>query len=121
MSHPTDEKLIKYVDEQLPKSERTLVEIHLSSPCLRCTNKIGQLRLVLQTTSHDQTATPPSNIFSRAVAFFQQRPATPHQSPLRVLAEILFDNRTRMPLSATARHEHDTRSSDAILCSTSGN
>jgi hypothetical protein len=97
MSHPTYETLLKYIDKQLPETETTLIETHISGPCKVCLNKVNQIRMVVNTATHDQTIAPPSNVLSQAVALFRQKPNAPTRPRLRVLAKLLFDNHIQMP------------------------
>lgn len=96
MSHPNYENLINYIEDQLPEAEQARIDDHLSRACQQCTNKIAQLRMVLAAVAEDTTVAPPPDILHRAIAAYQDRPATEHRPLLRVLAELLFDSRLQL-------------------------
>lgn len=96
MIHPNHETLINYVEDQLSEADQASTEAHLSRPCQECTNKVVQLRMVLDAARKDRTSAPPPGVLDRAVAAFKERAAIAPRQLLRVLAELLFDSRLQL-------------------------
>ena len=96
MAHPTTETLISYIENQLPKAACSVVDKHLSRPCLRCSQKIARLRKVLEAATHDRTIAPPAAVLRRAVALQQKRSIVSTQARSRVPAKLLFDSRFQL-------------------------
>jgi hypothetical protein len=106
MNHPSYETLIDYVEGRLPGIDRTQTENHLSSPCQQCSNQIAQLRTVLEAMAADRTTSPSSDTLNRAIALYRDRSGVTSRSPLRVLAELLFDSRLQLSPAATRGAAH---------------
>jgi hypothetical protein len=101
MGHPNYETLVNYVEMQLTGTDQVKVEAHLFQPCEQCNNQIAQLRMVLGVVAQDITVAPPSSVLQQAIAAFQEQPAPPRKSLLRVVAELLFDSRLQLSAMPT--------------------
>ncbi len=100
MNHPTYMMLIDYIENQLPEKDRAKLDGHLTRPCQQCNEKISLLRIALNAAANDQTVAPPADVLRRAVALYQKQPVTPLQPLLRVFADLRFDSRLQLSLSA---------------------
>lgn len=106
MNHPSYETLIDYIEGRLPEIDQARTEDHLSSPCQQCNHKIARLRIVLETMAADRTISPSPEVLNRAIAVYRERSAGALRSPLRVLAELLFDSRLQLSPAAARGAAH---------------
>lgn len=106
MNHPTDETLINYIEGHLPESDRAQTESHLAGPCQQCAARLARIRVILESMASPGPVLPSSEVLGRAVAIFRERSAAASRSPLRVLAELLFDSRLQMSPAAARGAAH---------------
>jgi len=106
MNHPTYENLIDYIEGRLSEIDRAQTEDHLSSPCQQCSSTVARLRTVLEAMAADQMTSPSPDVLNRAIALFQEQSAPAARSPLRILAELLFDSRLQLSPAASRGAAH---------------
>lgn len=94
-SHPSDERLIAYANDELRGDDATAIADHVIG-CTGCAGTVARFRMVRDFLRSDAQYAPPAALISRTKALFtkpEEAPARDFLAPLRrIIADLVFDS-----------------------------
>jgi len=94
MTCPSFERLIDYLDNQLPEAETARLGSHLATGCVACGENREWYERLLAATASDDSVAPPAWVFKRAVRIFDTELHRPKlaERVAQAIASLVFDS-----------------------------